>query len=92
MLSRIPTISEQGSNKYIDSIDSKHSLYENLKDAPMMLELALWKSKIIEQFDKNNSTPLTVDMKKRCQTDSLSMVAMFVPNVLSFLTDGDAII
>jgi hypothetical protein len=29
--------------KYFDSIDSKLSFFENLEDAPMQLEPALWK-------------------------------------------------
>jgi hypothetical protein len=28
-------------------------------------------------------------MKKQCCIDSLAMVAIIIPNVLSFLTDGD---
>jgi hypothetical protein len=51
----------------------------------MMPELALWKSKIIEQYNMNNDT-LTVDTKLQCRTDSLSMLAIIVPNVLSFFT------
>jgi hypothetical protein len=43
----------------------------------MTLELALLKSIIIEQFDRNNDTPLTNDVKMQCHTDSLSMVANY---------------
>lgn len=55
----------------------------------MLLELALWKSKIVEQFNWNKKTPLAVDRMMECRADSLMMVAIIVPNVLSFLTDGD---
>jgi len=89
MLRRIPSISPNGLDSYFDSIDSKLSVYQNLEDAPMLLELAIWKSKIIEQlFDRDNGT-LTVHMlKMQCCTDSVTMVTIIVPNVLSFLTDG----
>ena len=53
---------------------------KNLEDAyaPMLQELALCKSKITEQFDRNYDT-LTVDMKMQYRADSLTMV-----DVLSF--------
>ncbi len=50
-----------------------------------MLELAIWKSKIAEQTDGNNINLLTSNMKMGCLIDSLSMVDIIVPNVLSFL-------
>ena len=40
----IPFISSKGLNSYFRSIKSKLSIY----DAPALLELAIWKSKIIE--------------------------------------------
>jgi hypothetical protein len=81
MLRCIPTISPMRVN-YFDSIDSKLSVYENFEDAPMLLELAIWILKITQQLDWNNDS-----MKMQCHTDSLSMVSIIVPNVLSFLTD-----
>jgi hypothetical protein len=48
------------------------------------LELAIWKSKIIERTDGNIDL-LDADMKIECRTDSLTMVVIIVPNVLSFL-------
>ena len=51
-----------------------------------MLELAIWKSEIVEQTDGNINL-LTPDMKIACRIDSLSMVDIIVPNVLSFLHD-----
>ena len=89
MLSRIPLISKKDLEKFFVYTDSKLSVYENLKDAPMMLELAIWKSKITEQNDMNNDSTLTDDTKMQCRIASFSMVAIIVPNVLSFLTDGD---
>jgi hypothetical protein len=49
-----------------------------------LLELAIWKSKIIERTDGNIDL-LDGDMKIECQTDSLTMVVIIFPNVLSFL-------
>ena len=49
-----------------------------------MLELAIWKSKIAEQTDGNINL-LTPDMRMGCHIDSLWMVEIILPNVLSFL-------
>jgi hypothetical protein len=84
----IPSISPKGLDSYFCSIDSKLSVYKKLKDAPALLELAIWRSKITKQTDKNNGL-LTRDMKMECRIDSLSIVEIIVTNVLSFLTDGD---
>jgi hypothetical protein len=88
MLRCILSTSPEGLDSYSDSINSKLSVYKNLKDAPMLLELAIWKSKIIEQlFNRDNGT-LTVHMlKMHCRTDSEMIVTIIIPNVLSFLTD-----
>jgi hypothetical protein len=50
----------------------------------MLLELAIWKVKIAEQADWNNVL-LAADMKMQCRTDSVTMVIIVVPKVLSFL-------
>ena len=73
---------------HFDSINSNLSVYEKLKDSPALLELAIWKSKIIERTEGNVDL-LAIDMKMQCRTDSLMKVTIIVPNVLSFLTDGD---
>jgi hypothetical protein len=57
---------------------------KKLKDAPALLELAIWKSRTDGNIDLLNA-----DMKIEFRTDSLSMVDIIIPNVLSFLTDGD---
>ena len=89
MLRRIPSISPNGLDSYFDSIDSKLSVYQNLEDAPMLLELAIWKSKIIQQLFNRDNGILTVNMlKMKCHTNSVAMVTIIAPNVLSFLTDG----
>jgi hypothetical protein len=84
MLGGIPSISSEGLYSYFRSIDSKLSVYDKLKDSPALLELAIWKSKIIQRTDGNIDL-LDAVMKIECRTDSLSMVAIIVPNVLSFL-------
>jgi hypothetical protein len=88
MLGGIPSISPEYLDSYFCSIDSKLSVYKKLKDAPALLELAIWKSKITNQTDGNIDLLIT-DMKMECCIDSLSMVEIIVPNVLSFLTDGN---
>ena len=84
MLMRIPFISKNGMDSYFRSMDSKLSAYEG----STMLELAIWKSKIVEQTD-GVIYPLDADLKMACRIDSLTMVGIVVPNVLSFLR-GDA--
>lgn len=54
----------------------------------MLLELAIWKWKITEQFHWNSGS-LVVDMRMRRRTDSVTAVTIIVPNVFSFLTDGN---
>jgi hypothetical protein len=53
-----------------------------------MLELAIWKSKIVEQTD-GVIYLLDADLKMACCIDSLTMVGIVIANVLSFLR-GDA--
>ncbi len=55
------------------------------------MELAIWKLIITKQvvFGGSNGN-LTYDiLKMQCCADSLTMVTIIVPNVLSFLTDGN---
>ena len=81
---RIPFISKNGMDSYFRSMDAKLSAYKGSK----MLELAIWKSKIEEQTD-GVIYPLDANLKMACCIDSLMMVGIVVPNVLSFLR-GDA--
>ena len=84
----IPTITAEGVHDYFNHvIDAKLTVYENLKDTPALLELAIWKSKITEQV--GSYALLTTEMKMRLRTDSITMVSIIVPNVVSFLTDDD---
>ena len=62
-----------------------------------MLELAIWKSKITEQSNGQNSDHLLIASLKKntnsisrtqCHTDSFTAVVIIVPNVFSILTGG----
>jgi len=75
---------QNGMDSYFCSMDSKLSAYEG----STMLELAIWKSKIVEQTD-GVIYPLNADLKMACRIDSLTMVGIVIPNVLSFLR-GDS--
>ncbi len=88
MLGDIPSIFPKGLKPYFCSIDSKLCIYEMLKGAPALLELVIWKPKIIKRTD-GNIDYLSANMKCKCLIDSLSMVEIIVPHVLSFLTDGN---
>ena len=81
MFQCIPSISPEGLDLYFCSIDSKLSIYYKLKDAPALLELAIWKSKIDKQ------TNGSIGMKMECRIDSLSMIVKIVTYMPSFLTD-----
>ena len=87
-LRRVPTIRAKGMESLFDSIDSRLSLYESLEDLPALLELVIWKSIITDQSSPSN-IPLTTEMKMQCRTDSISMVNIIVPNVMTFLTNGN---
>jgi hypothetical protein len=81
MLKSIPYILPENSDAYFDSIDSRLSDYELYQeDAPMLLELAIWKTKITHQSSQN-----AADMRLHSRADSLSMVTIIVRNVLSYL-------
>jgi hypothetical protein len=88
MLRHIPSISTEGWLSYFDSIHTKLSVYENLKDVLMLLELAIWKSKITHHHDRNTAI-LAAEVKLQCRADSITTVSIVVPNVLSYLTDDD---
>jgi hypothetical protein len=91
MLERIPSPYPKSLNAHLCSIDSKLSAYEaklSAYEGSTMLELAIWKSEIAERTD-GAIYLLDDDMKMSCRIDSLSMVDIIVPNVLSFLRGDD---
>ena len=71
MLSRIPFIPPEDLSAYFNSINSKLSAYENLKDAPMLLELAIYQNNAILNTNANIDDILNTDI---------------VPRILSYLT------
>ena len=84
MLRCIPTIHPEGMNNYFRSVKNKLVWYESLKDSPALLELAIWKSQILQQRCWK-SDPQTTDTRKKRRIDSLWMVTIIVRNVLSYL-------
>jgi hypothetical protein len=91
MLQSIPTVmsfvNDDGNdrelvNDYFFSINSRLANYEQLPDVALLLELALWKAKIMELCDGN---PIKDNVKLMCRIDSLALVNFIIPNVLSFL-------
>ncbi len=83
MLLRIPEALKEVS--CFDSIESQLAKYENLQYCLPILELALWKAKIMEQH--NGNINIKNDMRLMCPTNSFSMFAVIFPNVISFLVD-----
>ena len=88
MLHRIPSIYSWDLVAFLNPIESKLSAYENLENAFTLLELAIWKSKITEQFSGRNIL-LTTEINMQCLTEFATMVNVIVPNVMSFSTDFD---
>jgi len=91
MLQSIPSVmsfvNDDGNNRELEndysfSINSRRANYEQLRDVAPLLELALWKAKIMEQCDDN---PINGNVKLMCRIDSLALVNFIIPNVLSFL-------
>lgn len=76
MLRCIPSIRPKDMNSFF-FIDSRVSFYEFLKES----------SKITERF--GHDILLTTEMNMQWGTDSVTMVHTTVPNVMSYLTDGD---
>jgi len=74
MLRRIPSIPLDELSAHFDSINSKLSVYENLKDAPMLLELAIYQNNAILNTNANIDDILNTNI---------------APCILSYLlTDG----
>lgn len=100
MLPRIPSIQRRGMNLYVDSIESKLSLYENLKDSATLLELAIiWHTIITQQHGESNDSLHTSKIKKRrtdvaskmqCRTDSVAMVTIIGNHIVVDNGDGNS--
>ena len=90
MLGRVPTIRQAKKlDSFFASIDSRLLFYESLMHSAALLELVFWKSKIIDYFSPSNIPLLTMEMKMQCRHDSIRMVSIIVPNVMSFLIGDD---
>ncbi len=84
MLEQIPAVGFDALDDYFDSIASMLTTYERLPDAIPLLELAVWKSKILE-IQERKTCELSVMMKLQCRNECGAFV--IVPNVLSFILD-----
>jgi hypothetical protein len=73
MLEHIPSVTPEDLSAYFESIDSKLSVYDNLKDVPMLLELAIYRNNGILNTNTNIDDILNTDI---------------VPGILSYITDG----
>jgi hypothetical protein len=85
MFSRIPE-EDSGKEKANNLVESHLLNYENLQCGLPILELALWRAKIIEQFD-SNIISVENDAKLMCHTHSFAMFAIIFPNVISFFVN-----
>jgi len=78
----IPIDSYFEREKYFRSIDAQLSVFETLEDAIPLLELALWKAKLVEQSypsDEESTIASKLQHRVTCGAD------VIIPNVLSFL-------
>ena len=88
MLRRIPSeiplndIDNSDDAGYFDSISSKLANYEYVQDVVPLLELALWKTKMI---GLSNGNFISDDLRSECRRDSILMLVIIFPNVHSFL-------
>ena len=71
---------------YLDSIDSKLAIYASVPDIAL-LELALWKSRILQQDDPVNENLLA--MRKQCRRNCGACIV--IPNVLVFLLTTESL-
>jgi hypothetical protein len=69
---------------FFNSIKSQLFNYEHLQEVAPLLELTLWKLKIMEQSNGGISN-VENDVKLECRVNSLSMFSIIFPNVISFL-------
>ena len=71
--------------KVCNYVASQLYKYEHLQNGLTILELALWKAKIMEQSNTNIINAEN-DVKWMCRVNSWSMFAIIFPNVISFLS------
>ena len=85
MLECIPSIVYDKKPSHFKSIHSLLTVYNKLGEVAVLLELALWKSKIFEHGHcrPNSSVDLSSDEMQQLRMDFVS--AVIIPNILSFL-------
>ena len=93
VLEVIPSIDCYALMTYFEYVHSMLVNYEHeyckLEDAALLLELALWKSKIDESMQNNDlgqneqMDDITADLRRQCRINCGSDV--IIPNVLPFL-------
>lgn len=85
MLKCIPSIADEKQPSHFESIHAMLTVYHKLGDVAVLLELALWKSKIFEHglCRPSLSVDLSSDEMQQLRMDCGS--AVIIPNVLSFL-------
>jgi hypothetical protein len=81
MIRGIPSVDYVALDDYFCTIKSELAFYE-LHDAITVLELAIWKSKISEQFGQNMDN-VSAMAKLQCRVECGAYV--IIPNVLSFI-------
>jgi hypothetical protein len=84
MLQRI-LVKREWDEKACNYVESQLYKYEHLQNGLTILELALWKAKIMEQSNTNIINAEN-DVKWMCRVNSWSMFAIIFPNVIPFLS------
>ena len=83
MIKLLPSIPSTPLEGYHESIVSKLAVYERLQKIVPLLELAIWKSKLVEEFAANNA--ILSDKAIRLQHRINCGASVIIPNVVSFL-------
>ncbi|KAL3756558.1 hypothetical protein ACHAWU_009952 [Discostella pseudostelligera] len=83
MIKRLPSIPSKDLESYHESIVSKLAVYERLQKIVPLLELAIWKSKLVEEFPTNDA--ILSDKAIRLHHRINCGASVIIPNVVSFL-------
>jgi hypothetical protein len=85
MLNAIPSVPFHKADKYYDSLVSQLAVYERLRDAATLVELALWKSALLGLCHSKNA-----DSASRLECRASCCAVIIIPLVISFLlVNGD---
>jgi hypothetical protein len=82
-----PILEEVSQDKACELVNSRLSEYKHRQYGLTVLELALWKAKIMEQSNTDSFINVENDVKWMCHVNSWSMFAIIFPNVITFLSD-----